>query len=224
MSPARRIQQIALVKGWPTTGQLLFLDVTFLTLTWAASWTVRFEGLRWMDSWGQAALVNLAAFVPLWILVLLAFRMYRRVWSLASIADVEGLLGAAAVGATLNVVTALVFLPLAGLTDARLPLSVVTLQTLWAIASFTIPRVGSRLLGWRRARFRGRGRPAGERVLIVGAGRAGQGAAQEMLARQDLQFTPVGLLAHGGLMSNCQNLARFHWPKCGHRGSPSKSW
>ena len=62
MTPAQRIQRIARVKGWPTPGQLLFLDVTFLTLTWGVSWTVRFEGLRWMDSWGDAALVNLAAF------------------------------------------------------------------------------------------------------------------------------------------------------------------
>ncbi|MGQ0649198.1 MAG: polysaccharide biosynthesis protein [Gemmatimonadaceae bacterium] len=194
MSSAQRIRRISQVAGWPTTTQLLILDVTLLTLTWGASWTLRFEGLGWMNTWGDAALVDLAAFVPLWIVVLLAFRMYRRVWSMASIADVDGLFAAAAVGATLNVVTDIFVLPATGLTDVRLPLSVVSHETLWAIVSLTMPRIGSRLIGWRRARLRGRGRRASERVLIVGAGHAGQRAAQEMLAREDLQFTPVGFL------------------------------
>ena len=115
--------------------QLLLLDTTVLTLAWALAWTLRFEGLGWLVEWRRAAGMHLALSIPLWLGVLTIFQLYRRIWSLASIEEVESLIAAVAIGAIANVCVALFVLPLTGLTVSRLPLSVVSSFTMLHIVN-----------------------------------------------------------------------------------------
>ena len=171
--------------------QLLLLDASVLTLAWAVAWTLRFEGMDWVETWRKAASIHLLYSVPLWIGVLSFFRLYRRVWTLASLEEVEALLVAVAVGAMSNIAVAIFLLPLSGITESRLPLSVVSSFTMWGIVGITVPRLGQRLLRWRIARGSARG---GERVLILGAGSAGQMTAREMRGNNTLRLEPIGFL------------------------------
>ena len=172
--------------------QLLLLDTTVLTLAWALAWTLRFEGLGWLVEWRRAAGMHLALSIPLWLGVLTIFQLYRRIWSLASIEEVESLIAAVAIGAIANVCVALFVLPLTGLTVSRLPLSVVSSFTMWSIVGIITPRISQRLKRWRSARRAGRG--MGERVLVLGAGSAGQLTAREMRGNDKLRLDPIGFL------------------------------
>jgi FlaA1/EpsC-like NDP-sugar epimerase len=179
-------------RDWLSTRQLLVLDVTLLLFAWGLAWTLRFEGLSWMTVWRDAAINGALVSVPMWLGLCAAFGMYRRVWSSASLEELEALIVALVVAAAANVTVGAFLLPLTGLAHARLPLSVISSQTMWSMAGLALPRVGARLARWHAARTRPR--VQGKRVLIVGAGNAGRQTAREMIEQPHLGYQPVGFL------------------------------
>ena len=71
-----------------------------LTAVWGIAWTLRFEGLDWLNSsWREAASYHLLLAVPLWLGIMAAFRLYRRVWSMASIEELKAMMAAVFVAA-----------------------------------------------------------------------------------------------------------------------------
>ncbi len=177
---------------WLTNRQLLILDVTLLFCAWALAWTLRFEGLSWLTTWRGAATNHALVSIPIWLAISAAFGMYRREWTTASVEELESLLVTMVVASAANVVVGAFLLPLTGLSHARLPLSVLSSQTMWSLACLALPRVGARIARWHSARTRVRGQ--GTRVLILGAGSGGRSTARDMMEQPQLGFVPVGFL------------------------------
>lgn len=184
-APARRHQ-------WLTNKQLLFLDITLLLFAWGMAWTLRFEGLGWLESWREAATNHALISIPVWLTIGAMFGLYRRVWTTASVEELELLLITMVVASAANVTIGAFILPLTGLSHARLPLSVLSSQTMWSVAGMVLPRLCARVIRWHAARSRPR--LQGKRVLILGAGSAGRATAREMIEQPHLGFQPMGFL------------------------------
>ena len=178
---------------WLTHSQLLVLDVTMLTAVWALAWSLRFEGLGWIDSaWRGAAGYQLLLALPMWLAIMAAFRLYRRAWSVASIDELTAMMAAVLVATIANVMLAVVLLPMLGLSPTRLPLSVISSHTMWSIVALALPRLLARI--WTLHRRQRRDRTVQLPVLILGAGAAGRLTAREMLENPSMGLHPIGYL------------------------------
>jgi len=177
---------------WLSSRQLFIVDSTVLVFCWGLAWTLRFEGFSWLTLWREVAINHLAVSVPLWLTISATFGLYRHSWVSASVEDLENLVATMLVAAAANVTVALFLLPITGLTATRLPLSVMSTQTMWSMALMVLPRVGARLMRWHVARRRPRAR--GEAVLIIGAGNVGRTTARDMIEHPQLGFDPIGFL------------------------------
>lgn len=175
-----------------TNRRLWILDATILVLCWGLAWTIRFEGLSWLSTWREAATSHVVLSVPIWLAISGAFGLYRRQWADASVEELENLVVTMLVAALANVLIGIVLLPTLGLTDTRLPLSVLSTQTMWSMALIALPRVGPRVVRWHRARRHPRAQ--GTRVLIIGAGNVGRTTARDMIEYRHLGYDPVGFL------------------------------
>jgi FlaA1/EpsC-like NDP-sugar epimerase len=135
-----------------------------------------------------------------------AFRLHERMWRYAS-ADEIPVIGAAAATSTVLLILADLFWP----GQRPLPLSVVWMSGLFSFVGFVSVRYRGRVWSGLQRRWRGlRGQlpPARLRVLIVGAGEAGQllawrflhhkeGAGYELVGFVDDDQAKVGMRVHG---------------------------
>lgn len=178
---------------WLTHNQLFVLDVTTLTAVWGIAWSLRFEGLEWLDSsWREAASYHLLLAVPMWLGIMAAFRLYRRAWGMASVEELKAMMAAVFVAAIANVTLGVFLLPVLGLSPTRLPLSVISSHTMWSIVALTLPRFLARV--WISHRRQRRDRTVQAPVLILGAGPSGRLTAREMLEHPAMGLRPIGYL------------------------------
>ncbi len=171
----------------------LVLDGVGLLLAVTLAYVARFEDLSWLVD-GQRAVFGwfLALAVPGRLVLYWRLGLYRRVWSLASVAELERVLAAGLIGGALTVVLGTMLFPWSGLTVERLPISVAVLEALLACGAITAPRVAVRFL--RRRHERRHVEERLPRAIIVGAGAAGQMAARELLAQPKVGFRPVAFV------------------------------
>lgn len=170
---------------------LLFVDAFFLALAPFLAYALRFEGWQWSAQDQSTALVYAAIAIPLSIVVFFAFGLYRTLWRYASIAELELIFAAVATADILCVIIGAWVLPRAGLTPVRVPLLVLFCTSLLNFAVIGSPRLAMRISGWRSIRRR---RKADRRVLIAGAGAAGEIVVRELRANPDLEMEPVGFV------------------------------
>jgi FlaA1/EpsC-like NDP-sugar epimerase len=188
---------------------LLFADVVLLAILPSLAYAVRFESWRWALDHSQTAAVFTLWSVPLSLAVFYLFGLYRRLWQYASLAELEAILGAAASVAILNFLLGSLLLPWMGVTAARVPFSVIFIHSLLMGGGIGALRL---LVRTGVIRFAlDRRRPTGKRVLIAGAGTAGQLFLRELRANKRLNLSPVGFVdddksKHGQWMSNLQVL------------------
>ncbi|HET7425354.1 MAG TPA: nucleoside-diphosphate sugar epimerase/dehydratase [Gemmatimonadales bacterium] len=170
---------------------LLILDAVLLGLSTMAAYVVRFEGLDWGGANLHTALVYLLFSLPLKLGVLLYVGLYRRLWRFAGVAELEHILVATAISASLSTLLGAAVLPGLTLTPLRVPLSVLFIDGCLSAGAVALPRLFIRLLGrrsqWRRLE-------AARRVLIVGAGAAGEVIVKELLSHPQLGLNPIGFV------------------------------
>jgi FlaA1/EpsC-like NDP-sugar epimerase len=149
---------------------LFILDAVLLALCTLVAYVVRFEGFDWGPAHLYTGLVYIAVSVPLKLGVLLYVGLYRRLWRFAGVAELEHILVATAISASISGLVGAALLPGLGITPYRVPLSVLFIDACLGAGAVALPRLFIRLLGrrtqWRRLE-------AARRVLIVGAGAAG---------------------------------------------------
>ncbi len=170
-----------------------YLFLSDLALLAAAPWlayAIRFEGLGWRPADARTAAVYAGASLLVKLVVFLSFGMYGRLWRHASVPDLTKIIEATVVATSASALLGLIGLPASGLTLVRVPMSVAMLDAFLTITVVAAPRLLVRTLanGQRRA-----GR-AGKRVLIVGAGAAGEMILRELLANPQLALEPVGFV------------------------------
>lgn len=117
--------------------------------------------------------------------------LYRRIWSYASIAEVERIITGVSVATVCSAFIGRVLLPMIGLTSVRVPISVIALAALLSGALIVAPRLFFRMRSWHA---RNRRRSDDMRTIIVGAGAAGQMIAKELLTNPQLGMYPVAFV------------------------------
>ena len=170
---------------------LLLLDALLLAASTLGAYVVRFEGFDWGSAVRFTALVYLVVSLPLKLAVLHYAGLYRRLWRFAGVAELEHILVATAISASLCSLVGAVVLPALGLTPMRVPLSVLFIDACLSSGAVALPRLFIRLLG-RRSQWRKL--EAAKRVLIVGAGAAGEIIVKELLSHPQLGLNPIGFV------------------------------
>ncbi len=154
------------------------------------SYVIRFEGFGWPPGHLRTLLRFLPIAVFLQIVTTFYAGLYRRLWRHAGIVEVERI---AATVACIGLAVAglgVWALPGLGLLAPRLPISVAIEYTLLIAVVIALPRLMVRVL----ARGHGRIRPGARRVVIAGAGSAGEAIAKELRANPDLRLIPVAFV------------------------------
>jgi FlaA1/EpsC-like NDP-sugar epimerase len=162
--------------------RLLFVAAQ-LGLVVAANWTaleLRFDGDT--PAWALDACVQM---LP-WLIVVrgltfVPFRLYRGMWRYTSVYDVKAIVQAVAVSSILF--AALTVSPVG---PTVYPRSILVIDAILLILALGGVRIACRL--------RSRSRVHGRRLLIIGAGDAGAMIAQDILARADYEYQPVGFV------------------------------
>jgi FlaA1/EpsC-like NDP-sugar epimerase len=164
---------------------LLFASATIL------SFALRFEGYEWGPDLTRAAVLFLAICLPIKLAIFWRVGIYRRLWRYAGIMDVERLISASiASGLTCLVIGAWI-MPAVGLTELRVPLSVLFMDGLLTAAFAATPRFAIRGFGRRKQQHRLEG---ARRALIVGAGAAGEMIVKELIGHPNLGLNPIGFV------------------------------
>ncbi len=113
------------------------------------------------------ALAYIVVTVPLKLGVLLYVGLYRRLWRFAGVAELEHILVATAISASISSLVGAALLPGLGITPYRVPLSVLFIDACLSAGAVALPRLFIRLLGrrtqWRQARGGAPGADRGRR-------------------------------------------------------------
>ncbi|HET6578883.1 MAG TPA: hypothetical protein VFG66_11190, partial [Gemmatimonadales bacterium] len=117
---------------------LLFASSTIL------AFALRFEGFEWGAQQTHAALLFLLASLPLKLAIFWRVGIYRRLWRYAGVVEVERLISASVASGLVGLLLGAAVLPGLGLTDMRVPLSVLFMDGLLTAAFAAMPRFGVR--------------------------------------------------------------------------------
>ena len=152
---------------------------------------VRFEQLELSALNRETLLRALPAVVGLKLAVFYWAGLYRRLWRYAGVVELERTLAAAILTGILTLGLGVWLLPALGIIHPRVPISVAVLDAMITPIVIAAPRFLLRWLTHRNAR---RLADQGTRVLIAGAGSAGELIANELRSNPDLKLTPVGFV------------------------------
>ena len=171
---------------------LLPLDAALVTASAFFFYALRFEGLTWSAEHRLAAVAYAAVALPTCIAIYVGFGLYRRLWRYASIAEVQVIFIAGLTAFAACVALGAYVLPALGIIPVRVPFSVLVGSGVLNIGLVAAPRMLIRVGGWGRVQRNLQGEQ--RRVLIAGAGTAGQTILKEIWANPGLQMHPIGFV------------------------------
>ncbi len=160
-------------------------DLLVTTLAWALAWCARFNFSLPPQEYWQTALATLPLVALVQGILNWRFGLYRGLWRFASLPDLWNIIRAALLGALSLTLILFVWNRLEGI-----PRSLLILYPVFLVVGLGGPRLAYRL--WKDHSLTLRSLRPGRRVLIVGAGRAGETVVRDML--RDPSFVPLGLL------------------------------
>ena len=158
-----------------------FHDLIMVSPAWLGAYWLRFNLETIPPPFWQKALVLLPLIIIVYGCTFVYFGLYRGIWRFASMHDFMRILKAVTLGAALN---AVLILQLFGV--EYVPRSAFILHGLLLVALLSLPRFLYRWVKDHRLSFK----PA-NRVLIVGAGQAGETLARELLQNPEGNYYPV---------------------------------
>jgi FlaA1/EpsC-like NDP-sugar epimerase len=172
---------------------LAFLDMVAVVVAYLVPLVLRFEGSVPAGYWGSFWTV-LPLVVAIHLAFNLMFRLYGHMWRYASIQEAQRVI-AATMAAGVIIVAGNEVAGRMGILALEeqlrpLPLSVAVFGVFLALLGFGAVRFQSRLFAFRR-REEG---PEPKRVLIVGAGDAGEMVLKDIVRNRALGLRPVGLV------------------------------
>ena len=169
---------------------LLAFDVILLCAVPPLLYALRFEGAEWGAANAATARWFTGTATPVYLLVMFAFGLYRRLWRYASVAELKRIIVAGGTASILCALLGTYVLPtMLGL--GHVPLSILFTYSLLSIAVVTAPRLSLRISG--SARRRGWSE-TDRRVLIAGAGTAGEMVLRELRRNHDVGLVPIGFV------------------------------
>jgi FlaA1/EpsC-like NDP-sugar epimerase len=175
----------------PRNRYLLIVDALFLCVAPLISYALRFEGWSWAQDDRVTAITYTAISVPLSIAIFFAFGLYRRLWRYASVAELELIFAAAGTASAMCFLLGGWLLPSFEVTPVRVPLLVLLSTALLSLGFVGTPRLLMRAAGWRSVRRQAKGN---RRVVVAGAGAAGEAVVRELHANPEIGMQPVGFV------------------------------
>jgi len=166
------------------TTTIILHDVLMATIAWTVAFLLRFEfNLEMLEAaaYWQVLLITL----PIHLIISYAFGLYRGLWRFASIPDLWNIIRVVAISSVLLVTVLFLINRVEGV--PRSSLAVYPLLLIFLLGS---PRLLYRI--WRDGQLRSDGLVGSNRVVILGAGHAGELVAREMLRGNE--YTPIAFL------------------------------
>ncbi|HEY5531981.1 MAG TPA: hypothetical protein VIK22_08275, partial [Candidatus Anoxymicrobiaceae bacterium] len=127
------------------------------------------------------------AIVLIYLVVNYAIRLYARRWKYASFDELAALVSASVLS---TVIVLIVVVAIPGVRK-YVPVSVVLIGGVLSLFSMAFVRLQFRLLSERQMR---KGMQGGTKVLLVGAGEAGEMVVRDILRHPEHDYTPVGFI------------------------------
>ncbi|MHB1327807.1 MAG: polysaccharide biosynthesis protein [Gemmatimonadales bacterium] len=170
---------------------LVAFDILALALVLGFAYAVRFESFRFpgehLDTFVRFLPVAFLVKIPVFYFA----GLYRRLWRHAGIIELERIaLATVGTGAAVFVLGVWA-LPTLGYLHARVPISVAALDAVLTLFVVALPRFTIRLLATRAPRSMD---GSERRVIIAGAGAAGELIAKELLRKAELGLMPVAFV------------------------------
>lgn len=169
----------------------LLADAASLILAPLAAFAVRFESFSWIGENFLLVLPYVLISLPLKLAMFYWAGLYRRLWRHASVGELNRIVIAGASAAAISGVIGLILLPGFGITETRVPFSVVFLDAMLAAIAIALPRLLMRTLGRHPSRRRD---DVGRAALIVGAGDTAKLIVKELYATPALGLVPIGFI------------------------------
>src|SRR5689334_10645229 len=192
---------------------LLGLDVLLTAVAPFLLYALRFEGFGWPKEHLEAAAMFAAIMLPLRIAVYHYFGLYRRLWRYAGVAELELIFFACVAAAVVSFFVGRLLVPELVTSHRQVPLSVLFNGGVLSLVLVATPRMLVRLGRLPRHGIMEEDQ-SGRRVLIVGAGSAGQMILREVRENGMLKLNPVGFVdddpaKHGLTVSGLTVLGRL---------------
>lgn len=159
-------------------------DLIMAALAWQLAWWARFNFEFPFPNW-WVSLFAIPFVLAIQGIIFSAFRLYRGMWRFASIPDLWNIVRASLLGALCITLMLFILIRLEGV-----PRSILILYPFFLMFCLGGPRLTYRFLKDRKVSFDSVG--VTTRVLVVGAGRAGEMLVREML--RGGQYFPVGFI------------------------------
>jgi len=159
-------------------------DLVMVSLAWLLAYLIRFNfapaDVSWDSYFATLPIVLAAQGAVLWFTGL-----YRGVWRFASIPDLWNITRAVLIGALVVSLSLFLYNRLQGV-----PRTILVLYPIFLVLMLGAPRLLYRM--WKDHGLNSRFVPEAKRVLILGAGRAGEMLVRDM--RRESEYKPVGFL------------------------------
>lgn len=174
-----------IVKWMPSRAKLIVIlhDICIIPIAWFAAFWLRFN----LDGIPTDAL-NVAVIFLLPVLVVQAgaywsFGLYRGIWQFASLPDLFRIMKAVLLGAFISFLLLYLVTRLTGFPRAVLPIYCMLMVMLLGGSRFAVR--------WFKEykHF-----SVGERVLVIGAGRTGEGLVRDLLRNTERKYKPVAFI------------------------------
>lgn len=163
-------------------GAALAHDLLMVPIAWTLAFWLRLE--TFPPEFVTGMLSSLIVIVPVQLTSFFLFGLYRGIWRFASLPDLMRIIKAVAVGTAVSLLTLFLFTRLAGV-----PRSVPIIYTILLIILLS----GSRLL-YRWIKDHHLYLNVGKRVLIVGAGQAGEMLARDLLRNSGRDYQLIAFV------------------------------
>jgi FlaA1/EpsC-like NDP-sugar epimerase len=166
------------------TAIIIMHDLGMAAVAWLLAWCVRFNFYFHFPDW-YLSFYTLPTVLIVQGLVLWMFGLYRGMWRFASVSDLWNIFRSALVGVFGIMIVLFFMIRLEGI-----PRSIFALYPVFLIFLLGAPRLIYRL--WKDNSYTFKPVTTGNKVIIIGAGRAGEMLARDMLRNDN--YTPVGFL------------------------------
>lgn len=183
------------IKKFSNKTLVIIHDLFIVAFVWEFTWFARFN----FSQVNSTELVSSLYLLPLVVLtqgiVNYRFYLYKGVWRFSSMSDLWNIFRAAMIGVLCITLVLFISTRLEGI-----PRSIFVLYPIFLIFFLGTPRLAYRY--WKDSHFKNIHAKTGKRVLIVGAGSAGDMLVREML--RDDSYRPIGLIDDNQSIKNSQ--------------------
>ena len=163
---------------------IILHDLTMTAIAWQVSWRLRFN-LNIPDNYWEVSLYTLPLIMLVQGLLFWRFSLYRGLWRFSSLPDLWNIFRAAIIGALCITLVLFISVQL-----ENIPRSILIMYPIVLIFLLGGPRLGYR--AWKDHSFKLNSVATSQKVLIVGAGSAGEMLVREML--REGSYKPIGFI------------------------------